>query len=86
MLRVGSLFDLGHGVPQDYTEAMRWYEKAADAGNAFALVQIGSMYVFGHGVPKDNEQARIWMKKAAVSDDMIAHDSANQWLIDHPSP
>ena len=30
--RLGWMFDLGEGVPQDYAEAMKWYRKAADRG------------------------------------------------------
>ncbi len=33
---VGHMYRNGHGVPQDYSEAMRWYRKAADQGLARA--------------------------------------------------
>jgi uncharacterized protein len=64
---------------------MRWFRKAADAGQGFAMVQISRLYESGLGVPKDVEQTRQWMKKAVTSDDVIAKVIANQWLVDHPS-
>ena len=34
----------GQGVPLDYTEAVRWYRKAADQGYAKAEYNLGNMY------------------------------------------
>ena len=34
----------GRGVPQDYAEAVRWYRKAAEQGNATAQFSLGFMY------------------------------------------
>ena len=36
-----------NGVEQDYTAAMEWYQKAADAGNAGAMNNIGDLYYYG---------------------------------------
>jgi uncharacterized protein len=33
MNNLGTLYQMGRGVPKDLSEARRWYEKAADAGN-----------------------------------------------------
>ena len=30
------MYDTGRGVPEDNMEAVRWYRKAADQGNAYA--------------------------------------------------
>ena len=32
MVEIGYFYDQGLGVRQDYAEAKRWYEKAANAG------------------------------------------------------
>jgi TPR repeat protein len=32
--RLGYIYSQGKGVSQDYTEAVRWYRKAADQGDA----------------------------------------------------
>jgi len=70
------LYDYGRGVPQDYAEAMRWYRKAADQGNAGAQNNIGTLYDNGQGVRQDLPQARAWMQKAAAS----GYESAKKWL------
>jgi TPR repeat protein len=33
---LGIVYDTGKGVPQDYTEAVRWYRLAAEQGHASA--------------------------------------------------
>ncbi len=33
MTNIGILYGQGNGVPQDYTQALTWFHKAADAGN-----------------------------------------------------
>ncbi len=70
--RLGVMYEEGHGVPQDYKEAMRWYGKAADKGNAEAQCNLGSMYGKGHGVPQDYEKASMWYEMAASKGNAIA--------------
>ena len=41
---LGLLFENGHGVPQDYAQAMVWYRKADAAGDVDAPNQIGELY------------------------------------------
>jgi TPR repeat protein len=53
------------GVKQDYAEAMAWYRKAADQGDATAQSLIGWLYEKGQGVSKDCDQAKAWYQKAA---------------------
>jgi len=56
-------------VPQDYTEAVRWYREAADQGDTKAQVVLGNMYYYGHGVPQDYVEAVRWYRKAANQGD-----------------
>ena len=44
MRRIGVLYEGGHGVEQDYVEAMRWYQKAAKRGDADAMTNIGFLH------------------------------------------
>ena len=44
-------------MPQDYSDAARWYRKAADQGNADAQYTLGIMYADGQGVAQDLIQA-----------------------------
>jgi Sel1 repeat len=44
---VGRLYHEGHGVPQDYAEAVKWFRKAADQGYTGSQFQLGSLYSHG---------------------------------------
>ena len=54
----------GQGGPQDYAKALEWYEKAAAAGNADAMVNLGALYANGQGVTQDYAKALDWSSKA----------------------
>ena len=63
---LGSLYDTGQqGVPEDDTEAVRWYRLAAEQGLAEAQVNLGVMYDNGEGVPEDDTEAARWYRLAA---------------------
>ena len=57
----------GRGVPQDYKQAVKWYTKAAEQGNAKAQYNLGVMYAKGQGVPQDNVYAHMWFNLAAAN-------------------
>ena len=46
-------YEKGQGVPQDYGEAVKWFQKAADQGYANAQYNLGVIYDQGLGVPPD---------------------------------
>ena len=54
----------GKGVPKNKAEAVKWYRKAAEQGDADAQFNLGSMYVQGGGVPVNNIKAYIWFSLA----------------------
>ena len=60
------MYAKGQGVTQDYTEALRWYRKAAAQGYAAAQNNLGFMYDNGRGVPQDYTEAVRWYSKAAA--------------------
>ena len=62
---LGLMYVEGLGVPQDYAQALAWFRKAADQGNATAQYNIGAMYNEGRGVPQDFTQAAAWFRKSA---------------------
>ena len=62
MKRLG--FD-GYDVPRDYSEAAKWYQLAAEQGDADAQTQLSGMYYDGNGVPLDYEEAVKWSRLAA---------------------
>jgi TPR repeat protein len=41
---IGQMYQLGRGVPQDYTEAVKWHRKAADQGDASGQSALGYLY------------------------------------------
>lgn len=59
------MYDDGHGVTQDYAEAVKWYRKAAEQGYALAQYNLGAMYGNGNGVTQDYAEAVKWLRKAA---------------------
>jgi TPR repeat protein len=75
---IGSMYEMGEGVPQDYAQAMEWYKKAADQGDAGAQNFLGGMYQKGEGVPKDSAQALQWYKKSADRGLDIAQESIGE--------
>ncbi len=50
---------------KDYAEALRWYRKSAEQGNASAQFYLGWMYHKGQGVEKDLAAALVWYTKSA---------------------
>ena len=57
---------------QDYAEAVKWYRKAAEQGEANAQSNLGVMYYNGHGVRQDYAEAVKWNSKAAKKRNAIA--------------
>ena len=49
---LGEIYDKGKGVPEDDTEALKWYRLAAEQGDAGAQYKLGVMYESGRGVHK----------------------------------
>jgi TPR repeat protein len=62
---LGEMYLNGHGMRQDYAEALKWFRKAADRGLAVAQNNLGLMYARGQGVPQDYVQAHMWFNVAA---------------------
>jgi TPR repeat protein len=72
-------------VPQDYAEAVKWYRKAADQGNAVAQYDLGVMYDKGQGVPqnfavttaKNAAKAGTWVYSIAYGSSTNASPNSN---------
>lgn len=71
-IMLGSMYDVGLGVSQDYLEAAKWYLLAAKQGDAKAQSKLGAIYDIGLGVPQDSKEALKWWRLAAVQGDTFA--------------
>jgi len=58
------MYYTGKGVAQDYTEAAKWFQKAAKLGDAEAMHLLGQMYYKGQGVKQDSVEGAKWDQKA----------------------
>ncbi len=63
--QAGLAYETGIGVAQDSRQAVRWYQKAADAGNQAAQNNLGGMYMRGLGVDQSDSTAFKWYLRAA---------------------
>ena len=59
------MYGNGQGVPQSYAEALKWFRKAANQGDAAAQFNLGLMYRMGQGVPQNYVLAHMWFNLAA---------------------
>ena len=57
---------------KDYQEAVKWYRKAAEQGDAEAQFYLGLCYSNGDGVAKDLKEAAKWWRKAAEQGEAAA--------------
>ena len=69
---LGLKFATGKVPARDYTQAARWYLKAAEQGHALAQFNLGVMYAEGQGVPSDKAQSTQWFDRAAHLGDPAA--------------
>ena len=54
---------------------LRWYRKAAEAGNSSGMNNLGAMYEQGRGVVQDTQQAIVWYEKAVAAGHSVAPDN-----------
>jgi TPR repeat protein len=72
----GIRYNNGEGVTKDLKEAVKWYRKSAEQGNALTQFNLGICYYVGMGVTKDLEETVKWLRKAAEQ----GHESAKKLL------
>lgn len=59
-------------MAQDDVQAVAWWRKAAEQGDAQSQYNLGWMYENGRGVGQDSAQAVAWYRKAAEQGDVNA--------------
>lgn len=84
---LGSMYHQGHGVTQNYPEAVKWYRKSADQGIAQAQTMLGILYSNGRGVPQNYIEAKKWHQKAASRGDALAQFHLGEiYMLGHGAP
>lgn len=63
--KLGMRYESGDGVPQSYSEAVKWYCQAANQDLVEAQCKLGYCYYFGKGVSQSYTEAVTWFRKAA---------------------
>ena len=65
-IRLGIMYYAGKGTLQDWSEAAKWFEKAAEMGDSYSQGGLALLYYSGDGVLTDRKKARYWAEKAAA--------------------
>lgn len=76
-LVVAECYLWGRGVEKDEAEAVKWFRKAAEQGDASAQTFLADCYLFGRGVARDEAEALVWFRRAAKQDDYGAETAKN---------
>ena len=67
MMELGYIYWEGRdGQDKDELEALRWFEKAAYAGDWGGMLNLAVFCDLGIGAPEDPESAARWYREAAV--------------------
>jgi uncharacterized protein len=61
----GMMYLRGDEVPQNFKEAMKWFELASYQGHGQSELNLGLLYKGGRGVLQDYKAAALWLEKAA---------------------
>ena len=70
-LYLAVIFERGLGtVPQNYEQAFKYYQMAAENGNHISIGALGRMYLYGYGVPQDHTKALDWLRKGRESTEL----------------
>lgn len=76
--RLGTLYDLGEGVPQDSVRAYQLYERAAAQGHVPSRTKLGVANMLGEGAPLDPVRAYMWLALAIAGGDLSGEPSLIQ--------
>ena len=60
------MYEKGQSVPQDDSEAVRFYRLAAEQGLSRSQANLGIMHAQGRGVPQDYVAAHMWLNLATA--------------------
>jgi TPR repeat protein len=79
-MSLGAMYNLGRGVPQEFTEGVKWSRRAAEQGNAGAQASLGGAYYEGHGVTRDYVEAAKWYRLESRPDGIFGRDRGRSYF------
>jgi ssDNA-binding Zn-finger/Zn-ribbon topoisomerase 1 len=62
----------------NYKEAVKWYTKSAEQGDANAQFMVGGCYALGLGVAKNSIEGYAWCNIAIAN----GHEKAKEWIME----
>jgi TPR repeat protein len=80
-LQLGTMYEIGKGVPQSSELAASWFEKSARQGNASAQFLLATSYAKGRGVPVNLYTARQWYEKSADQNNSAAQTNLALFIL-----
>ena len=81
--QLGKMYYYGApGINKDFLEAVYWYTKAANAGNANAACNLGWCYEMGNGTEQNWSKAFEWYTRSANAGNKVAKYSLG-WMYEH---
>lgn len=79
-LQLGLLCAAGQGVPEDFVQAMAWFQKAHAQKQPHAACRIASLHRDGKGVAQSLEEAARWYRIEADGDCAVAQANLGRIL------
>ena len=78
---LGMMYQDGHGVPQNDSEAAKWFRRAAVQGFIDAQSSLGAMHIDGRGVPQNHTEAVRCLRLAADQGDAEAQSNLGNMYL-----
>lgn len=70
---LGCFYYQGEGTKQNYTEALKYFQKAANNGDAYSYAWIAKIYYYGNGCAQNYEEAFKWLLEAANAGQTVVY-------------
>jgi uncharacterized protein len=64
MTRLGMIFHNALGVERDPAQAVDWWRRGAERGDADGQAMLGAAFHLGSGVKRDLVEALVWLLRA----------------------
>jgi TPR repeat protein len=83
MTNLGVMYRDALGVPRNYDEARKWFEKAAERNDSDGILNLGHLIENGRGAPKNLKKAcELYQRSADLGNGIAAR---NVKLVCKPS-